>query len=230
MRPCMAHAPPHGSRVDVDERSVEALVATILGGPKGPKTMKAAMAVAEELLAVCGGLAGLAKVDEDELTGLLTGGAPFRAEIAARALAAAFELGRRVTIAEATVPEFFGGSADAAAWAIPRLGSLSHEELWMVAVDGRSRLRATRRVAKGGLHGLGVKAADTLRLAIRSAASGFLLVHNHPSGDPTPSPQDVHFTREVAAAAATVGVPLLDHVVVTRDAFATVPFEGGGSA
>ena len=71
---------------------------------------------------------------------------------------------------------------------------------------------------------MGVRPADPLRLALRAAASGFVLVHNHPSGDPTPSAEDAVFTRRVASAAVIVGMPLLDHVVVARDGFSTVPF------
>jgi DNA repair protein RadC len=116
-----------------------------------------------------------------------------------------------------------GSPADVAAWAGPRIATLEHEELWMLALDGRGSLRAARCVAKGGLHGAAVRAADPLRAALRVHASAFVLVHNHPSGDPTPSKEDVHLTAQVAAAAAVVGVALLDHVVVTRDAFACVP-------
>jgi DNA repair protein RadC len=71
---------------------------------------------------------------------------------------------------------------------------------------------------------MGVRPADPLRLALRAAASGFVLVHNHPSGDPTPSAEDIAFTRRVAAAAAIVGTPMLDHVVVAREGFSSVPF------
>jgi DNA repair protein RadC len=65
-------------------------------------------------------------------------------------------------------------------------------------------------------------------MALALDAAAFLLVHNHPSGDPTPSGPDVAMTAEVAAAAAVVGVPLLDHVVVARSAFACVPLERPG--
>jgi DNA repair protein RadC len=57
---------------------------------------------------------------------------------------------------------------------------------------------------------------DVLRVAVREAASAFVLAHNHPSGDPAPSEEDIAFTRAGAQAAAVVGTPLLDHVVVAR--------------
>lgn len=77
---------------------------------------------------------------------------------------------------------------------------------------------------------MGVRPADALRIALRAAASGFVLVHNHPSGDSQPSPEDLAFTRRLAGAAAIVGMPLLDHVVVTRDGFSSVPFAIEGEA
>ena len=75
---------------------------------------------------------------------------------------------------------------------------------------------------------MGVRAADPIRLALRAAASGFVLVHNHPSGDPAPSAEDVEFTRRVAAAAAVVGTPLLDHVIVASGGFSSIPFDAEG--
>ncbi len=113
-------------------------------------------------------------------------------------------------------------SADVASWAKPRLGHLEHEELWVVALDGRGGFRGARLVAKGGLSGLSVRASDPLRLALRMGANAFVLVHNHPSGDPAPSAEDRTFTRRVANAGLVVGLPLVDHVVVARDGFASV--------
>jgi DNA repair protein RadC len=86
----------------------------------------------------------------------------------------------------------------------------------VLALDGRHGLRAARRVASGGIHGLHVTARDPLRIALREAASAFVLVHNHPSGDPTPSDEDLAFTRVVVEGAAAIGTPMLDHVVVAR--------------
>jgi DNA repair protein RadC len=96
----------------------------------------------------------------------------------------------------------------------PEIGALAHEEMWVVCLDGRNRVRASRRVAQGGLHGCAVLPRDVLRVAVHEAASAIVLVHNHPSDDPTPSAEDLVMTRRAAEAAAIVGVPLVDHVIV----------------
>jgi DNA repair protein RadC len=189
----------------------------------------ATLDVAAMLLSRCGGLHDLRNVGAAEIAERLTAARVPHAASAARAIEASFEIARRIGVAEREPPMQLVGSADVAEWAMPRLGSLTHEELWLLALDGRGRMRGARCVARGGLHGAAVRAADPLRYALRASASGFVLVHNHPSGDATPSAHDVLFTREVAAAAAVVGVPLLDHVVVTKDAFSPVPFEGGAA-
>jgi DNA repair protein RadC len=100
---------------------------------------------------------------------------------------------------------------------------LAHEELWMLAVDGRGHLRAARCVARGGLHGASTRAVDPVRAALRVDATAFVLVHNHPSGDPTPSGEDIVLTEHVANVAAIAQVPLLDHVIVARDGYCSVP-------
>lgn len=95
-----------------------------------------------------------------------------------------------------------------------RLGDLDHEVVLAVAVDGQNRVLGEFQVARGGRHGAAVTAADVLRPVIRAAASAFMLVHNHPSGDPTPSADDVQMTKALRDAGLVVGVPLLDHIVV----------------
>jgi DNA repair protein RadC len=226
--PAMASEPAD----EVEGWSIEELLGAVMtgGGSADGRGGRRARDVAVDLLGELGGLRGLSRTTEEELAARLraAAGAGRTAPRAARGLAAAFELARRIA-SDTPPPEAIRNSADVAAWASPRLGGLDHEELWLLALDGRSRLRGTRCVAKGGLHGMGVRPADPLRLALRAAASGFVLVHNHPSGDPTPSREDVAFTRRVAAAAAVVGTPMLDHVVVAREGFASVPFEGDGA-
>ncbi|MFO0756222.1 MAG: DNA repair protein RadC [Byssovorax sp.] len=130
-------------------------------------------------------------------------------------ISAALELGRRAAQLRRPGLGPVHTSADVAAWATPKIGALDHEEMWVAALDVKNRIRASRRVAQGGLHGCSVLARDVLRAALSEAAAAIVLVHNHPSGDPSPSPEDVTTTQEIAAAASVVGMPLLDHVIVT---------------
>lgn len=183
----------------------------------GNRSETKARAAAARALADTGGLLELARCDERELSALV-------GEAGARRLTAAFALGLRRAALERAPPKTFASSADVAAWA-ERLVPLEHEELWVLALDGRGGLRAARRAAQGGLHGLGVRAADVLRIALRAGAGAFVLVHNHPSGDPTPSEEDRVFTRSIAGASVIVGLPLLDHVVVARGGFSSVPVD-----
>jgi DNA repair protein RadC len=95
-----------------------------------------------------------------------------------------------------------------------RLGHLEHEVIVAVALDGQHRLLGEFEVARGGRHGASLTAGDVLRPIIRAAGSAFLLIHNHPSGDPSPSSEDIHMTKALRNAGLVVGIPLIDHVVV----------------
>lgn len=136
--------------------------------------------------------------------------------VEAAQLVAAVELGRRLRRRECAIRQTLATPESVARCMTPRIGMLDHEELWLLALDGNNRVRTLRQVARGGLHGLAVAAADILRCALREAASGMVLVHNHPSGSPLPSSSDIHMTRRVAQAAAIVGIDLLDHIIVTE--------------
>jgi DNA repair protein RadC len=197
----------------LDALSDADLVAILLGTgrPGAPAPVLAAQVLDRN--GGIGGLAGRGAGALAEQAGL--------GPVKALRLAAAMELGRRARTA--TIPRTSLASADDVARHFEaRIGSLVHEEMWVVSLDGRNRLRGTRRVAQGGLHGCAVSARDVLRVAIGDAASGFVLVHNHPSGDPTPSAEDVRMTEAIARAAGVVGVPLVDHVVVAGDRHASM--------
>jgi DNA repair protein RadC len=203
----------------LDTLSDAELIALVLGtGRAGEPVGVLAAALIEE----SGGVAGLSRAGLGELAAR-RGVGPAKA---AR-LAGAIELGKRVAVVAARrTDERFPSSAAVDGWARPRLASLDHEELWALVLDGHQGLRAARRVASGGLHGLHVGARDPLRVALRDGGSAFVLVHNHPSGDPTASPEDLRFTGEVARAADVVGVPLLDHVIVARGGYTSLLDQG----
>lgn len=95
-----------------------------------------------------------------------------------------------------------------------RLGGLVHEVILAVALDGRNNFIGEALLAKGGAHGACVRPADVLRPMIRMGASAFVLVHNHPSGDPKPSREDLELTRTLVTISETMGMPLVDHVIV----------------
>ena len=138
-------------------------------------------------------------------------------------LLAAIEIGRRALIQSTRLDLYTMKESRAVdAWARPQLVALEQEELWLLALDGGNRLRAARRIALGGGDRMQVAARDLLRVALREGALSFVLVHNHPSGNPTPSEADRLFTLQIANAAETIGVPLLDHVIVASQGYVSM--------
>lgn len=111
---------------------------------------------------------------------------------------------------------------------IPRLGGLVNEVMLAVALDGRSNFLAEIEVARGGKHAMALRVADILRPLLRVGAAAFILLHNHPSGDPTPSEEDMKLTLALREAAELVGVPLVDHIVIGARGGGAVSMHGIG--
>ncbi|XXV35584.1 JAB domain-containing protein [Sorangium sp. So ce1504] len=130
-------------------------------------------------------------------------------------LAAAFELGRRYHAARARRGALLTDAARVARYFGPRLASLVHEELWIAALDSHGRVRETRLLARGSDDALHVGRSTVLRTALDMAAHSFVLAHNHPSGDPTPTREDEDMTLELRHLSAELHVPLTAHVIVT---------------
>jgi DNA repair protein RadC len=191
------------------------LVAVLLGtGRKGRSVLR----VASDLLEQTAGLPGLARMGLHAIAE-----APGVGLVKAARISAGFELGRRILLrSNGSTRLNLASSAEVARWARLRLSDLDHEQVWVLALDGRNGLRAARRVAEGGLHGCAVDPRDVLRAAVREAASAFVLVHNHPSGDPTPSEEDIELTQMVGRAASVLGTPLVDHVIVAGERHASL--------
>jgi DNA repair protein RadC len=193
------------ARIDGYERLGDAeLIAMILGATAG----QPAGSLARAILEASGGLGGLVREG-------LRGGPWGLGEARRTRLEAAIELGRRGAVRGGQQAcQALASPSAIAAWGRAELGALSHEELWLLGLDGRHGLLAARRLAQGGNHGCAVTVRDIFRPALRVGASAFALVHNHPSGDPTPSIEDVRMTEEVARAGSVMGLPLVDHVVI----------------
>ncbi|HZU12139.1 MAG TPA: JAB domain-containing protein [Chloroflexota bacterium] len=104
--------------------------------------------------------------------------------------------------------------ADVIGYLGPEMADLAQEQLRVVLLDTKNRLLGASLVYQGGINSIMVRLADCFREAVRVNAAAILLVHNHPSGDPEPSSEDVRVTREAAQVGELLGIDLLDHVIV----------------
>lgn len=172
------------------------------------------------LMREAGGIDGLASLGVTALAEDLGLGLACGARIAA-----AVELGVRVARRArelASSATSASSAEDVERWGRAKLGHLAHEELWALLLDARNRVVGERLIARGGLHACATTPRDVLRPVVREAAGAFVLVHNHPGGDPCPSREDVFFTQRVAEASRAVGVALVDHVVVAREGYVSM--------
>lgn len=95
-------------------------------------------------------------------------------------------------------------------------GSIPHEEIWVLLMNATHEICGAVRVSQGGHNGAAVLPCDILRPVIASGCNSFIIGHNHPSGDPTPSQSDIEVTGRLLEACSSIGLFLLDHLVVTR--------------
>ena len=178
------------------------LLALVIGS--GTKR-RSAVAIAEALLHSIGGVGGLARAD---LTVLGLGGAATAARIVA-----ALELGRRALAAERDGDVLDTPAAAERALA-PHLAHRDRETLVVALLTRKQRLIAVIPVYAGNVAGTSVRIGELFTEALRRNAAGILLAHNHPSGDPEPSADDLRTTGDVVAAGRLLGVSVVDHVII----------------
>ena len=118
------------------------------------------------------------------------------------------------------------GPADLAAHIGPELGDLEQEQLRVVLLDRHNRPLGAPLVYQGTADGIDVRLRDCFREAIRAGAAGVVLVHNHPSGSPEASADDVALTAEAGRAGALLGIPVLDHVIVAGEGYVSLREHG----
>ena len=147
-------------------------------------------------------------------------------ETGARRLAAAFELGRRVEAARAGARPRIDGPAAAHRLLAPLARGLLRETFWALLLDARHTLLSCERVSEGTLTTSLVHPREVFGPALRAGAAAVLVAHNHPSGDPEPSPEDLEVTRRLARAGELLGVPLVDHLVLGQAAFVSLRDRG----
>lgn len=167
------------------------------------------MHVAKQLLLEFHGLAALARADPFELVRSRTLGFA-----SAATLKAAFELGRRACIPRLDPGRSIRSGADVFDRFGPTFSGLRKETFLALYLDGRHRVVREERVSEGTLNAAIVHPREVIGPALRIGAAAILVLHNHPSGDPTPSAEDLAVTRRLSEACELVGIPLMDHLVV----------------
>jgi DNA repair protein RadC len=182
------------------------LLALVLGsGCRGSN----ALAVANQLLAARGGLHGLMRSTVDDLSRAAGVG---RAKAAQ--MLAAIELGRRTLMRGHHDRPQLLSAGQTVAYLMPVFGGRLVEQFGVVLLDAKYRVIRTTLVATGTLNTTIVEPRDVYREAAMGAAFAVVVFHNHPSGDPTPSPNDAELTWRLKAAGTLMGIELLDHVIL----------------
>jgi DNA repair protein RadC len=184
------------------------LLAIVIG--HGTRT-RDVLTLATDVLSALGGLRGLARSglpDVQRTTAL----GPARA---ARVLAAV-ELGRRTLVRTREERPRFLVPSEAAAHLIPQFGDRTVEHFGVVLLDAKRRLLRTSVLSVGTLDASVAHPRDIFREAALGGASAIIVFHNHPSGDPTPSRDDVDLTRRLVAAGEIVGIDVLDHLILAE--------------
>ncbi len=181
------------------------LIAILLrtGGPK-----KGVMEIARELLEDHGGLAGLLHVRPRDLVREGVGLAK------ASSLIAAVEIGRRLAKKDLSKRRPLARPASVASYLAMRYGTRDQEVMGALFLDVRNRLLGEQEIFRGTLARATAEPREVLKEALVRGAAGVILFHNHPSGDPTPSLEDIAFTRRMAEAGDAIGVKLIDHMIL----------------
>lgn len=195
----------------VDALSDAELVALLLGTGTAGEPVSA---LAQRLLDEVGGLHAMGRSSVGQLEAMKGLG-----EGKATRLAAAAEFGRRVVTRPLARGSKITGSEDVYRAFGPFLAHRQHEELWAIALDSRQRILCRVQLARGGLSACPATLGDVFRPLIREGAAGLIVIHNHPSGAPDPSQEDLAFTDRLAQAGELLGICLLDHVIVAADGY-----------
>jgi DNA repair protein RadC len=182
---------------------------------------RSAVDLAEDALARFEGLTGLARATDLELDAL-----PGVGTAKAAQLTAAFELGRRLLADWPSGRWTIRSPGDVADRLILQMGRLEREELRIVLLNTKNVVLRIQTVYQGNVSSSLVRVGELFRDAVRLNATGLILVHNHPSGDPTPSPDDLHLTAEALAAGRLLDIEVLDHLIVGHDAWVSLRDRG----
>ncbi len=202
----------HGASVLSDSELIAILLRT---GHRGCSVLDLAHSLLYDEGGGLGGLPALALLVEHDLPSLRRRGL---GDAKAATVLAAVELARRLARAQLPERKPLGDVAAVARYLNLRYARLDQEAMGAIYVDVRGRIISEREHYVGGVDRTAVEPRAVLKEALRRGATAVVVFHNHPSGDPEPSPEDIAFTRRLARAGAAVGVDLVDHLVLAGGA------------
>lgn len=184
---------------------------------------ESAVQVGQRLLQTFGGISGIHRASMHELS------SQKGIKLAkASQIKAAIELGRRLVLESPEERPAIHTPAEAAELVQYEMSALEQEELRVLLLDTRNRVQHIETVYRGSINSSQVRVAEIFKTAIRRNATNLIVIHNHPSGDPTPSPDDIAITRAILQAGELLDVKLLDHIIVGSGKFVSLKERGLG--
>ena len=199
--------------------NAELLAIILRVGSKGENVVR----LAEKLLSQQGGLLGLAQMSVEAMAAI-----PGMGVAKSTQVKAALELGRRLLLAGPNQRAQICSPADVANLLMLEMGFLEKEELRAVLLDTKNFVHRIAPVYAGSLNAAVIRVGEVFRDAVRANCAAIIVVHNHPSGDPAPSPEDVRVTEQLVEAGKLLDIAVLDHVIIGRNRFVSLKERGLG--
>lgn len=200
--------------------STTELLALVIGTGHADESV---LKIAQSLLITTQGLPGLSRASLAELKTVRGIG-----DAKAARLKAALELGRRLLLTTREERPLIASPGEAANLVMADMMHLEQEQLRLILLDTRNRLLNTPTIYMGSLNTSVVRIGELFRAALRENAAAFIMAHNHPSHDPSPSPEDIALTRKVVEAGKLMSIDVLDHIIIGQNCFVSLKERGYG--
>jgi DNA repair protein RadC len=195
------------------------LLAVLLSGTRGVNPVT----LAQQLIQQFGGWRGLQQATLEELLRV-----PGLGRTSAAQIKAALELTRRVILAQPGERLQIKSPTDAAQLLMIEMAHLDQEELRVILLDTKNRVQKLHTVYRGSLNASMVRVGEVFKEAVRLNSAAIIVAHQHPSGDPTPSPEDVLVTRQIVEAGRMLDCDVLDHLVIGHGRYVSMRQRGLG--
>jgi DNA repair protein RadC len=182
-----------------------------------------ALSLAQKLINRFGGLPGLARASVAELCTVDGIGLAKAAEVQA-----SLELGKRLVVTDSDARPRISSPADAANILMGSMSQLSQEEMHVLLLDTRNRVQRVRVVYRGNVNASMIRISELFTDAVKDNAPSIILAHNHPSGDTSPSADDIQVTRDAVKAGNLLDIQVLDHLIIGAQSFLSMKERGLG--